>query len=145
MFPFQTALPIVGDMGTLLKVLFYPAVCRPLHLFLLQSIGHWTLEVWLIINRAKINKQKMLNLQLDLMHPKKFPFRCISARLLQTLKPDISKLFPSVRLCMDLKTDLTLCYLEEAYFSSIKLEDFRSIAFSIIRNTWVKKNTNEIL
>lgn len=31
-------------------------VCPPVHLFLLQSIGHWTLEVWFLVNSAKINK-----------------------------------------------------------------------------------------
>lgn len=114
MFLFQTALPIVGDMGMLLKV--------PL----------LNMQQMLNINSMNYDEQnKKINKRFTVRSlPKKFPLRCISAKLLQTLKPDISNrrclknlfktLFPSVRLCVDLKTDLTPCNLEEAFSPSIK-------------------------
>lgn len=74
MFLFQTALPIVGDMGMLLKV--------PL----------LNMQQMLNINSMNYDEQnKKINKRFTVRSlPKKFPLRCISAKLLQTLKPDIS-------------------------------------------------------
>lgn len=88
----------------------------------------------------------MLSLQLGHMHQKSFlscqqDFCCLWNLTFQTTKSVFKTLFPSVRSSVDLKTDLTLCYLEQAsVFFFFLGETFFSETLPFLQNTSVTRH-----